>query len=70
MIRSWMLASRAACSTSARVAPAFAYAMLSNSVPWNRYGSWVTMPTDWASESKVTSRTSCPSIRMAPRSTS
>src|SRR5581483_10504157 len=61
-----MFAARAAASISSCVASCFAYNWFARTVSWNRYVSCVTMPICLASDSCVTSRKSCSSIKMRP----
>jgi len=55
---------------SASLAPSRPSAMLLRIVSSNSVSSWLTMAIDLRSVSSVTSRTSCPSMRMRPLSTS
>ncbi len=61
---------RAASTSSASVAPGFPYRIFSATVPANRNTSCWTMPIAPRSEASRTSRTSTPSMRTLPDSTS
>ena len=65
-----MRAARQASASSVSVASGFAYLRLARMVSWNRCGSCITKPTAPPSDSSVSSRTSWPSMRTAPCSTS
>mmetsp|Transcript_24780 Transcript_24780/g.83575 ORF Transcript_24780/g.83575 Transcript_24780/m.83575 type:complete len:230 (+) Transcript_24780:61-750(+) len=60
------LARRAAPSTSASLAPALPYRMLSATEPWKRTGSCPTSPSCARSQRTFRSRRSTPSSRIAP----
>mmetsp|Transcript_24176 Transcript_24176/g.71989 ORF Transcript_24176/g.71989 Transcript_24176/m.71989 type:complete len:241 (+) Transcript_24176:1618-2340(+) len=60
------LAKRAAPSTSASLAPALPYRMLSATEPWKRTGSCPTSPSCARSQRTFRSRRSTPSSRIAP----
>ncbi len=64
---SWICAARAASSMSSSVASGRAKRRFSRTEAWKRYVSCDTTPTVSASEANVSSRTSTPSTRTAPR---
>ncbi len=65
-----MFAARAAASISSWDASGLPYRRFRRTVSWKRYVSCVTMPIASPSDARVTFRTSRPSIRTAPSSTS
>src|SRR5215213_5001013 len=65
-----MAAARAAASSSPCVASGLAYRMFARTVSWKRYVSWVTTPMTLPRDTRLSFRTSTPSISTAPASTS